>query len=217
MKKNAADHSMTPEKAHQMMKIAARRFSYIYPLLARQVVDDFGISKGKALDIGCGSAPWSIELAKITQLHVVAVDLSPSMAEIALQNVKRHGDQANITVVVANVEEMPFESDTFDVIVSRGSFHFWEDKITALRDIYRVLRPNGRTFVGGGDGYLWPRDISGILWKLHFRWVHTSFISSRRGWLRNWLPRADWVCLLREAGITRFTIHPNRLWIDIRK
>jgi len=38
------------------------------------------------------------------------------------------------------------------LIVSRGSVFFWEDKTKAFKEIYRVLKPNGITYIGGGFG-----------------------------------------------------------------
>jgi ubiquinone/menaquinone biosynthesis C-methylase UbiE len=47
---------------------------------------------------------------------------------------------------------MPFPDNFADLIVSRGSVFFWEDKVGAFEEIYRVLKPNGRTYIGGGFG-----------------------------------------------------------------
>ncbi len=42
-------------------------FAAMYPLLARQIVDEFGITRGVCLDVGTGGAPVLIELAKKSQ------------------------------------------------------------------------------------------------------------------------------------------------------
>ena len=46
----------------------------MYPLLAKQIVDDFGITKGVCLDVGTGSAAVIIELAKITDLDMAPLN-----------------------------------------------------------------------------------------------------------------------------------------------
>ncbi len=209
------DYTMTPERAHKMARVAEGWFSYIYPLLAKQIVKDFGIREGEGLDIGCGSAPWSIELAKITRLNMAALDVSPSMAELARENVCKNGLEGRIRVVVGDVQDMPFGSNHFDLIVSRGSFHFWENKVKAFREIYRVLRPVGRTFIGGGDSYLWPHDPLGIVRKMFFQLGCRLSRSGRK--IKSWLPREDWEKILKEAGVRNYHIFPHHLWIDVEK
>lgn len=217
-KPDVKSYAMTPESARKMARVAEGWFSYIYPLLAKQIVKDFGIREGEGLDIGCGNAPWSIELAKITRLNMTALDVSPSMVELAWENVRRSGLEGRVRVVVGDVQDMPFfESNRFDLIVSRGSFHFWEDKVKAFQEIYRVLRPGGRTFIGGGDGYLWPHDPLGIIRKILFRSGCRPSRSGRKGWMKSWLPREGWEKILKEAGVRNYRIFPHHLWIDVEK
>ena len=54
----------------------------MYPLLAKQIVDDFGITKGVCLDVGTGSAAVIIELAKITDLDM-AFNLKKAVLRVA--------------------------------------------------------------------------------------------------------------------------------------
>jgi SAM-dependent methyltransferase len=47
---------------------------------------------------------------------------------------------------------MPFTDGAVDLVVSRGSLPFWENRSRAFREIYRVLKPGGVAYVGGGFG-----------------------------------------------------------------
>ena len=47
---------------------------------------------------------------------------------------------------------MDFPDEFADLIVSRGSYIFWEDLEKALLEIYRILAPGGKTYIGGGLG-----------------------------------------------------------------
>lgn len=44
----------------------------------------------------------------------------------------------------SRAESLPFSDASFDVVVSTSSFHFFSDPLHALREMARVLRPNGR-------------------------------------------------------------------------
>ena len=43
-----------------------------------------------------------------------------------------------------SAEEIPFSDSTFDVVISNGVFNLVVDKVKALSEVYRVLKPGGR-------------------------------------------------------------------------
>ncbi len=61
---------------------------------------------------------------------------------------------------------MPDES--VDVVVSRGSFYFWQDRAKGLREVRRILRPGGHAMIGGGLGRNYPE------------WARREFINRKR-------------------------------------
>ena len=50
----------------------------------------------------------------------------------------------NVSFVNADMENMPFENDRFDVIISNGAFCLAPNKEKAFKEIFRVLKPGGR-------------------------------------------------------------------------
>ena len=48
---------------------------------------------------------------------------------------------------------MPFADNFADLIVSRGSYHYWTDKVVVFKEVMRVLKPSGKAFIGGGFGH----------------------------------------------------------------
>ena len=50
----------------------------------------------------------------------------------------------NVSFEEASAENLPFENASFDVIVSNGVFNLVADKQTALAEVFRVLKSNGR-------------------------------------------------------------------------
>lgn len=146
------DEEADLEAALSMDKIAKGAFAPIYPLLAQQIVNTHRISKGICVDVGSGPGALSIALAKITDLVIYALDQSPHATRIAGENAAEAGVADRVKPVRENVTAMPFKDNFADLVISRGSIFFWEDKTAAFNDIYRILKPGGKTHIGGGFG-----------------------------------------------------------------
>lgn len=145
-------HQSDIEAAQSMDKIAQTIFAPIYPAVAEKIISRFGITTGTCIDIGSGPAALSIALAKISELKIQALDLNPFSITIARGNILRAEVDDRINPVLGSVDDMPFDNDFADLIVSRGSFFFWPDLEAAFNEIYRVLKPGGQTYIGGGFG-----------------------------------------------------------------
>ncbi|MDD8025169.1 MAG: class I SAM-dependent methyltransferase, partial [Acidobacteriota bacterium] len=128
----------------------------IYPYLAQQMKQDYGITSGIAVDAGCGPAYWAIALAKTTDLQVRALDIDPEALAIADRNIAAAGLRDRVKTVLGDIHKIPLPDDYADLVVSRGSLPFWTDKVQAFREIKRILKPGGVAFIGGGLGSLMP-------------------------------------------------------------
>lgn len=140
------------EAARMMDQITQTVFAPIYPVMAEQIASIHGIAKGTCIDLGSGPGALSISLAKVTDLLIHAVDKSPHSHAIACNNIRAAGLENRIKPVQSDVCTLPFESNFADLIVSRGSLFFWEDLTRAFNEIYRVLKPGGKTHIGAGFG-----------------------------------------------------------------
>lgn len=127
-------------------------FAPIYPVIARQIVDRCNINSGNCIDIGCGSGELSLMLAKITDLDIYALDLSIDANTILRKNIEQNNLSSRIKPMLNDVHDMPFDDEFADLIISRGSLFFWDDKLEAFKEIYRVLKPNGMAYIGCGFG-----------------------------------------------------------------
>ena len=106
-----------------------------------------------ALDVACGPGTVSRVLAKSIGLHgqVVATDVSPAMLEIARS---KPSDPASATIewIEAPAAPLPLPDFAFDVVTCQQGLQFFPDKIGALTEMRRVLRPGGRLGVA-----IWTR------------------------------------------------------------
>ena len=203
--------------------IARKLFVNVYRLLARQIYGDYGINRGVCIDVGSGPCYLSIELARITDLRFFALDISPEVMPIAIRNVVDSRLLSRFSFVIGDVQNMPFKDNFADLIVSRGSFLFWDDVGQGFREIYRVLKPGGVAFVGGGMGRLMPKEeldrIGRELERLKYGPKYWGVFAP---------PKEKMLEILLEAGIPRdsFKIYEDpsaetvctcEMWMEIRK
>ncbi len=96
------------------------------------------------LDIGCGGGGNIKNLAKIaTKGKVFGIDYSKTSIKIAKKVNRDLIEKGNIVIKHASVSKLPFEDDTFDLVTAFEAYYFWSDLINDLKEIYRVIKPNG--------------------------------------------------------------------------
>ena len=97
------------------------------------------------LDLGCGAGLDCLLAARKVgpSGRAIGVDLTPEMIHKATQNALALG-LANAEFRQGDIESLPVESGTVDVVISNGVFNLCPDKPRALAEVHRVLRPGGR-------------------------------------------------------------------------
>jgi len=94
----------------------------------------------KILELGCGTGSFTGELAR-SGADITAVDVSPELLEIARAN----WSAPNVRYEIQNAYALTYSDATFDSIVGSSILHHLEIE-EALREIYRVLKPNGTIY-----------------------------------------------------------------------
>lgn len=98
---------------------------------------------GKLLEVPVGTGVLTMPVYQtIPNAEITCLDYSADMMEHAR---KRADDMnlKNITFVQGDVGHLPFEDESFDVVLSLNGFHAFPDKDAAYKEIYRVLKPGG--------------------------------------------------------------------------
>ncbi|HEY5183862.1 MAG TPA: class I SAM-dependent methyltransferase [Actinomycetes bacterium] len=121
---------------------------------------------GRALELGSGTGFFLLNLMQAGVMddgHVT--DLSPGMVEVARRNAAGLG--FDVEGRVADAESIPYDDESFDLVVGHAVLHHIPDVEQALREVLRVLRPGGR-FVFAGEptarGDFVARRLSRLTW-----------------------------------------------------
>ncbi|MFZ2089994.1 MAG: methyltransferase domain-containing protein, partial [Desulfobaccales bacterium] len=96
-------------------------------------------------DIGCGAGVDAIIAAMMAGPtgSVTGLELVPEMLARAQENVRLAGAPP-IEFKEGGAEALPCPDNSFDVVISNGVFNLVVDKLKALQEVFRVLRPGGR-------------------------------------------------------------------------
>src|SRR5439155_350113 len=133
---------------------------------------------GTALELGCGTGFFllNLKLAGVIEAGHVT-DLSPGMVEVARRNATGLGFEVDGRV--ADAESIPYDDNTFDLVVGHAVLHHIPDVELAMREILRVLKPGGR-FVFAGEptekGDWVARRLSRMTWCSATRLTHLPWL-----------------------------------------
>lgn len=90
------------------------------------------------LDVGCGMG-FIIDLAKNHFAEIDGIDITEAM----LQKVNTQSDTCQISVRIAEVENLPFTASSYDVVTAYAVIHHLHNLKPAFQEICRVLKPGG--------------------------------------------------------------------------
>jgi SAM-dependent methyltransferase len=119
-------------------------FSHWGPVLC----DAAGVTSGqRVLDVACGTGALTVAVADRVLPGGAALGLDANAQMLAVARRKHSA----IEWFEGPAESLPFEDATFDAVVSQFGLMFFTDRIAALREMWRVLRPGGRLAVAVCD------------------------------------------------------------------
>ncbi|CNJ11389.1 sam-dependent methyltransferase YafE [Yersinia frederiksenii] len=156
----------------------------------------------RLLDLGCGAGHASFTAATVVK-SVVSYDLSAQMLNVVSQAASDKG-LTNIEVKQGLAESLPFDDQSFDIVISRYSAHHWHDVGQALREVKRVLRPGGKVIfmdvISPGHPVL---DI----------YLQTVEVLRDTSHVRNYSP-GEWLALFTEAGLIINEVTSDKLYLE---
>lgn len=185
------------------------KFAPIYEPFARQMVNDYHLRRGIAVDVGSSCGGFAMQLARKTQMTVYALDIDPWAVRLCGVLVDEGGLTGRVIPVEGDALRLPFRSNWADFVFSRGSIPFWPDQVRGLRECYRILKHGGVAYIGGGFGRLLDPAIREQL-------VAERLARTPEGWH----DISDLGAEARKAGIREFRVIQEPKvgwWLEIRK
>ena len=128
------------------------------------------------LELACGSGQFSFVLSKHTKSWI-ATDFSEQM----ILEARKHGECKNLIFEIADATSLSFANEKFDCVLIANALHIMPKPDEAMKEIYRVLKPNGTLFA---PTFLWKegkqRKIIKILmsifgFKMYHEWDKNQF------------------------------------------
>jgi SAM-dependent methyltransferase len=110
------------------------------------LIERAGIREGqKVLDVAGGAGEPSLTISETVGPtgSVTCTDAVAEMVEAARAEAQRRGLN-NVEFRVCNADSLPFADNAFDTVVSRLGMMFFPDSVAAVREMLRVLKPNGK-------------------------------------------------------------------------
>jgi SAM-dependent methyltransferase len=156
------------------------------------------------LDVGCGAGVTPCFLAKSHGCRVVGVDIHAKMVERSAERARREGVANRVEFRVADAQDLPFEDDLFDAVITESVTSFPKDKQRAVNEYVRVTRPGGYVGLAESTWLKVPPPPELIAWA-----------SQDVGACVQPLTADEWMGLLENAGLQDITvrIHP----VDAKK
>jgi demethylmenaquinone methyltransferase/2-methoxy-6-polyprenyl-1,4-benzoquinol methylase len=131
---------------------------------------------GRVLDVACGPAGVSLQLAQRTTAQVVGLDLTFEMLRQGKRRVAERGMADRVQLVEGRGEQMPFADCTFDALTFTYLLRYVDDPQATLVELARVVKPGGA--VASLEFLLPPSRFWRFWW-----WLYTRLLLPAGGWI----------------------------------
>ena len=136
-----------------------------------EFLSNINLENKTLLDGGCGTG-WFTKKAIEKGAMVTSLDIAPKLVDITKKK------NPTTTGVVGSLLEIPFEDNSFDVVISSEVIEHTPDPFKATQELIRVLKPGGYLCVTAPNRSFWYFSLKIAKWfnlrkyKGYENWVH---------------------------------------------
>ena len=152
------------------------------------------------LDVGCGAGQSSCYIAKRHGCRVVGVDIVEMMVERSRERAVREGIEDRVEFRVADAQDLPFEDEVFDAVITESVTAFPEDKQGAVREYARVTKRGGYVGLNEATWLKLPPPPEVVAWA-----------SQDLGASVKPLTPEEWTGLLEGADLTELVVEVSEI------
>jgi ubiquinone/menaquinone biosynthesis C-methylase UbiE len=156
------------------------------------------------LDVGCGAGVTPCFLVQEYRCRVVGVDILKGMIDRCNERARRVGVKDSVEFRVADAQDLPFENDLFDAVITESVTAFPKDKGRTVNEYARVCKLGGYVGLNESTWLKTPPPPEMVAWA-----------SQEVGGNVQPLTADQWVSLMRNANLSEIQV--KTYGIDIRE
>ncbi|HLY25711.1 MAG TPA: class I SAM-dependent methyltransferase [Aggregatilineales bacterium] len=175
------------------------------------------LSAGDAvLEVAPGPGYLSVALAKLGNYRIVGMDISQAFVDIATQKAKEADVQVEFRQ--GDVSQMPFQADTFNLIVCRAAFKNFAAPVAALNEMYRVLKPGGKAVIIDLRHDATPAEVNKAVDAMGLGAVNRFMtkLTFKHMLLKRAYTVDSFKQLIAQSAFPKYDIQPDAIGMEIR-
>jgi len=166
------------------------------------------------LEVAPGPGYFAVELAR-RGCRVTGLDISRTMVQIATEYAARAG--ATVDFRHGDAAELPFDEDSFDLIVCQAAFKNFPRPVAALDEMCRVLRPGGTAVIQDLNSGAGRADIAEEVRRMGLSPLNAATTRLTLGWLRRRAhPAAEFRRLAERSTFGGCEVDTDGLSLEVR-
>lgn len=147
------------------------------------------------LDVGCGAGVTPCFIARNCSCRVVGIDILEGMIEKTKERARREGVLDRVEFTAADAQDLPFNNDVFDAIITESVTAFLEDKQKAVTEYARVTKPGGYVGLNESTWLKSPPPPELVAWASQDLGANVQPLTS-----------SEWTGLLEGAGLSEIAM-----------
>lgn len=174
-------------------------------------------SESTLLDVGCGPGTITLDFAeKLSSGTVVGIDSSEGIITKVLEGVSPSGEK-NCSFKIGDAYNLGFGDNSFDIVHAHQLLQHLKDPIAALREMHRVVRPDGIVAIRDADygGMIWsPSNPRLNEWMdMYQNMTRKNNVEANAGrFLFSWASQIDFSSISVSSSTWTFATPETREW-----